>query len=120
MKKMILPLLSAALISSCLQATDVTPVSQNTIMQLSGSWLIDDGNGSIRFYSDETVKIDMPKHRPPIKLLSPYEAVKDNTLGIALGGFWSGPVLIDTSDITRNTITATFPEEEPIQLHKKP
>ena len=120
MKKLILPLLSAALISSCLQANDVEPLSQSTIMQLSGTWVADNDDSSIRFYSDETVGINMPQHNPPIKLLSPYEAVKDNTLGIALGGFWSGPVLIDTSNITDNTITARFPEEEPFQLHKKP
>jgi len=119
MKKLILPLLSAALISSCLPSNDVAPVSENTIMQLSGSWQIENGTGSIRFYNDETVKINMPNHNPPIKLLSPYEAVKENTLGIALGGFWTGPVLIDISDISHHNMTATFPEEKPFQLHKK-
>ncbi len=119
MKKTILPLLSAILISSCMQASDVKPVSENTIMQLSGTWLTDNDKGSIRFYSDETVKINMPERTPPIKLLSPFEAVKDNTLGIALGGFWSGPILIDTSKVTQGLITATFPEEEAFLLHKK-
>jgi len=118
MKKTILTLLSAALISSCMQANNVEPVSQSTILQLSGIWL-NDNNDSIRFYSDETVKINMPNHSPAIKLLSPYEAVKEDTLGIALGGFWSGPVLIDTSKITQGIITATFPEEETFLLHKK-
>jgi len=118
MNKIIIPILSAALLSSCMQTSNVEPVSQSTILQLTGTW-VTENKGSIRFYSDETVKINMPNHTPPVKLLSPFEAVKDHTLGIALGGFWSGPILIDTSKLTEGQITATFPEEATLLLHKQ-
>jgi len=87
MKKIATPILLTAFLCSCMQSADVPPVSQSTIMQLTGTWLTENKHGNIRFYNDETAKLTLPKHNPPIKLISPYEAVKENTIGIALGGF---------------------------------
>lgn len=110
-------LLSGLLISGCIQSTD-TPIDEAVNQQLSGLWVNSDNTGEIRFYSDETAKIKLPNNKPPVKLISPYSGIKENTIGIALGGFWSGPLLVNTSEIFNNTITVRFPDEEPVEFHK--
>jgi len=110
--------LSLLLASGCTQTNDV-PVTAALNQQLSGIWTSSNSStGNIRFYSDESAKITLPQRTPPIKLISPYSGIKENTIGIALGGFWSGPLLIDTSDIENNIINVRFPDEEPVLFHK--
>ena len=94
-------------------------VSPETIQMLSGTWVNHERTGSIYFYKDKTAKLLFPQHQPPIKLISPYQAVKEHKIGIALGGFWSGPLLIDTTDINTKTINVRFPDEEAITFHKE-
>ncbi len=110
-------LLSGLLISGCIQSTD-TPIDEAVNQQLSGLWVNSDNTGNIRFYRDETAKIELPNNKPPIKLISPYSGIKEHTIGIALGGFWSGPLLVNTSAIFNNSITVRFPDEEPVEFHK--
>jgi len=111
----IIPIFIIALLSSCTQMTD-TSTPEAVVNQLTGTWASSDGK--VIFYSDETAKMVFPKHQPPIKLISTYETVKEYNIGINLGGFWSGPALIDTSKVEALQLTITFPEEEPIELRK--
>jgi len=117
MNKKIAIILATMLISACSQTYEKsTPMS--VLQQLPGLWTTSIGTGDIRFYEDETVKLTFPTRTPPLKLISQYQDVKENTIGIALGGFWSGPVLIDTSDINNNIISVRFPDEEPVTFHR--
>jgi len=115
----ILILTSLSLTSACSFGNQQDQVSPQTISALTGTWLNQDNTGHIRFYEDETAKLIFPKHEPAIKYIAAYEQLKEQTLGISLGGFWSGPVLIDFSQIKYAEITETFPDEQPIILHKK-
>ncbi len=117
MNKSAYMILSGLMISGCLQSTD-TPIDEAVNQQLSGLWVNSNNSGEIRFYRDETAKIVLPKNKPPVKLISPYSGIKEHTIGIALGGFWSGPLLVNTSEIFDNTITVRFPDEEPVEFHK--
>ncbi|RLL52862.1 hypothetical protein D8Y20_06330 [Mariprofundus sp. EBB-1] len=110
-------ILSGLLISGCIQSNE-TPIDEAVNQQLSGLWVNSDNTGKIRFYPDETAKIEFPNNKPSIKLISPYSGIKENTIGIALGGFWSGPLLINTSKIFNNSITVRFPDKEPVTFHK--
>ena len=110
-------LLSGLLISGCIQSND-TPIDEAVNQQLSGLWVNSSATGKIHFYTDETAKIELPNNKPPIKLISPYSGIKEHTIGIALGGFWSGPLLVNTTEIFNNSITVRFPDEEPVEFHK--
>ncbi|MDQ6954559.1 MAG: hypothetical protein Q9M20_03860 [Mariprofundaceae bacterium] len=104
-------------LSSCTQMTD-TSTPEAVVNQLTGTWKSNDGK--VIFYSDETAKMVFPQHTPPIKLISAYETVRKNKIGINLGGFWSGPALVDTSKMSALQLTITFPEESAIELIKEP
>jgi len=93
-------------------------LSSQSIQQLSGTWVNQNQTEEIIFYKDKTAKLDFPKHQPPIRLISPYQAVKAHKIGIALGGFWSGPALIDTTSLDQQSIDVRFPDEEPETFHK--
>jgi len=68
------------------------PVPANTITQLNGEWLQDDGSARVRFYEDETVKLTMPDEKPPLRLLSIREVIKDDQIGFGVNDRWNGPV----------------------------
>ena len=95
-----------------------TPLT--VIEQLNGVWVGDEGKRRIRFYSDETARVTFPEHQPPLKFIAPYQIIKKKKVGITLGGFWSGPALVDITSLHEQTITVTFPDEEPVILHKRP
>lgn len=112
-------LLTATIIglSACSQMSD-TDTPQTIVNQLTGTWISKSSDGKVIFYSDKTAKMIFPKHQPPIKLISTYETLKDEKIGINLGGFWSGPAFINTSKLQEHHLTITFPDEEPIALFK--
>jgi len=101
------------LLSSC-SSLEEQEIPQSTIQQLTGIWQNNNQSGAFTFYEDETVKLTFPERHPPIKLISSYQIIKEQQIGIALGGFWSGPILIDTHELNAQKITVTFPDEEPI------
>jgi hypothetical protein len=111
-------LIASFILASCSITTE-QDIPSKTIEQLSGSWANQEESSHIYFYKDKTAKLVFPKHQPPIKLISPYQAVKENKIGIALGGFWSGPVLIDITQLNNaQTITVRIPNEKAIIFHK--
>ena len=110
--------LSSLLFTGCIQSTDI-PIDEAVNQQLSGLGVNSDHTGKIHFYRDETAKIVLPNNKPPVKLISPYSGIKEHTIGIALGGFWSGPLLVNTSEIFNNSITVRFPDKEPVVFHKE-
>jgi len=115
-KKAILLSLTIVL-TACGQMTD-TETPQTVVNQLTGTWESKTHDGKVIFYSDQTAKMIFPKHQPPIKLISTYDSIKDEHIGINLGGFWSGPAFINASTLQEQHLTITFPDEKPITLFK--
>ncbi|MDX8398180.1 MAG: hypothetical protein R8K49_07680 [Mariprofundaceae bacterium] len=91
---------------------------QATIQALHGTWATASENTQVHFYMDETVKLSFPEHTPPFKLISDYQIIKDNHIGITLGGVWTGPALVNTKHIAQQSITITLPDEKTLELHK--
>ena len=114
-KRILLPVVIA--LHACSQISD-TETPQAVINQLTGTWINESRDGKIIFYSDKVAKMVFSKHQPPIKLISTYETIKNERIGINLGGFWSGPAFINTSDLQEQHLTITFPDEKPITLFK--
>lgn len=111
-------LLTLALsLSGCIQSDN--EVSAETIELVSGTWKEEGGTGSISFYDDLTAKITILDHQPPVRLISQYDQMENGQLGIALGGFWSGPLLITTDKLAEGLMTATLPDEEPAIYRKQ-
>ncbi len=87
------PLLACALLlGGCFSASE--PVPMQTIEQLAGQWREEGGPGKLRVYRDETVKLILPDMRPPLKVLSMLERIKDDDIGFSIGDRWQGPVHI--------------------------
>ncbi len=85
------PLLACALaLGGCFSSSD--PVPMQTIERLAGQWQEEGGPGRLRFYRDETVKLILPDARPPLKVLSMLERIKDDDIGFSIGDRWQGPV----------------------------
>jgi len=103
--------------TACSQMAD-TETPKTVINQLTGTWANASHDGKVIFYSDETAKMVFSKHQPPIKLISTYSTIKGERIGINLGGFWSGPAFINTSNLQQQQLTITFPDEKPITLFK--
>ncbi|PIP01976.1 MAG: hypothetical protein COW18_05660 [Zetaproteobacteria bacterium CG12_big_fil_rev_8_21_14_0_65_54_13] len=82
-------------LSACM-ATD-NPVPVDTLTQLEGEWLENDGSSRIQFYADETIKLTMPDESPPLRLLSVLEVIKDDQIGFGVGDRWNGPVHVVTA-----------------------
>jgi len=102
---------------ACSQMTD-TETPQAVVNQLTGTWITKNHDGKVIFYTDRTAKMLFPKHQPPIKLISTYETIKDERIGINLGGFWSGPAFINTSKLQGQYLTIAFPDEKPVALFR--
>ena len=96
---------------------DATP--PNIIQQLNGTWYNQAQHAKLIFYPDETVKLVFPQHQPEIKMISSYQPLKKQKIGVALGGFWTGPMLINISALAQGSITATLPDEEPITFQQQ-
>jgi len=77
-------------LAACM-ATD-NPVPADKITLLQGPWQQDNGQTTIHFYADETIKLTMPDEHPPIRLLSQMEVIKDDQIGFSVGDRWNGPV----------------------------
>jgi len=120
LKKIYFITLAAAILGSACSQMSEQEIAPEVNQQLMGTWSSNTGDVQITFYDDQTAKLIYSQHQPPIKLISPYQATRNDKIGIALGGFWSGPVLIDTHDLlTQKSISARLPDEEAIQLHKQ-
>jgi len=115
--KKIIALSIISTLSACSQISE-TSTPESLVNQLTGTWKNEKHGGKVIFYPDQTAKIVFPKHQPPIKLISTYEKIKDKSVGINLGGFWSGPAFINTSNLQEQHLTITFPDEKPIALFK--
>jgi len=96
-------------LSSCIGNDD--PVPLTTLQQLKGIWMQKDGSASIHFYEDESIKLTMPDAKPPIRLLSQLEVMKDNTLAFGTGDRWNGPVRIKTESDWQS-IHLHFPDKQ--------
>ncbi|MDQ6975437.1 MAG: hypothetical protein Q9M22_02605 [Mariprofundaceae bacterium] len=80
-------------LAGCLQsAQQFVPAS--LLQQLEGKWSQVSGTGKLTFYNDESVKISLPEHQPPIKLLTHLEAIKDGIV-LNLGERWERPALLE-------------------------
>jgi len=105
-------------LSACSQM-EGTETPTIVVSQLTGTWENQTHEGKVIFYSDKTAKMIFPKHQPPIKLISTYDTIKKGEqIGINLGGFWSGPAFVNTSKLQEQSLTITFPDENPITLFK--
>ncbi|MDX8401757.1 MAG: hypothetical protein R8K47_03905 [Mariprofundaceae bacterium] len=83
-------LAAALMLAGCFSASD--PVPEATIERLVGQWAEEDGPGRLRFWRDETVRLILPDMRPPLKVLSTLERIKDEDIGFSIGDRWQGPV----------------------------
>lgn len=81
------------LLAGC-SAMDDTTVDPHTMQRLVGTWQQVDGSASMVFYADETVKLDMPDEKPPLRLLSSVEKLKDHRIGISIGDRWTEPAYV--------------------------
>jgi len=63
------------------------------------------------------VKLIFPKHQPPVKTISSYQTIKGQTIGIALGGFWTGPMMVDITHLAEGKLTVSFPKEDLMVFH---
>jgi len=90
-----------------------------TIEQLTGIWSNPTHSASLHFYSDETVKLIFPKHEPPVKMISSYQSIKEQNIGIALGGFWTGPMMVNITELPQGKLTVSFPDEEAMPFLKQ-
>jgi len=79
-------------LSACLDTDN--PVPANSVTQLKGIWLQDDGQATVHFYGDKTIKLTMPDEHPPIRLLSSLEVIKDTRIGFGVSDRWNGPVYV--------------------------
>ncbi len=78
------------ILSACMDSSQ--PVSASKISQLKGIWQQNDGQTTVRFYADESVKLTMPDEHPPLRLVSSLEAFKNGNIGFGVGDRWNGPV----------------------------
>jgi len=99
---------------------EAPPIPPTTMQQLMGTWTNTTLSARLHFYNDETVKLIFPKHQPPIKIISSYQALKNNQIGIALGGVWTGPMMVNISELPQGKLTASFPDEKPILFNRQP
>lgn len=81
------------LLTGCLQATQQF-VPELLLKQLEGKWTQLSGEGKLTFYDDESVKISLPDHKPPIKLLTHLEAINDGVV-LNLGERWERPAQLE-------------------------
>jgi len=103
-------LLLAFTLSACTVMDD--PVDEDLLLRLQGSWQQQNGNASISFYDDATVKLSMPDEKPPLRLLTSVENNKDHGIGFSVGDRWGGPVYILT-DADGNSLQLKFPPSDP-------
>ena len=96
-------------LSACMGADN--PVPLTTIEALTGTWQQVDGNASVRFYADESVKLTMPDEQPPLRVLSVIETIKDEQIGFSIGDRWSGPVHVRHSKDWQ-MLTLVFPGDK--------
>lgn len=106
-------------LAGCL-ATD-NPVPTDKIDQLQGLWQQDDGQVSVRFYPDETVKLSMPDEHPPVRLLSQMEVIKDEQIGFGVGDRWNGPVHVEIGKDGKS-LQLIFPGDpvRTLNFHRQP
>ncbi|MDQ6965927.1 MAG: hypothetical protein Q9M23_03260, partial [Mariprofundaceae bacterium] len=88
------------------------PVDEDLLLRLQGNWQQQDGNASISFYDDATVKLSMPDEKPPLRLLTSVENNKDHGIGFSVGDRWGGPVYI-LADADGNSLQLKFPPSDP-------
>jgi len=84
------------LLAGCLDSAPQF-VPEALLESLQGKWVQVDGTAKLTFYDDETVKIIMPEHKPPLKLLTNIEAIKDDVV-LNLGDRWERPILLEYDD----------------------
>lgn len=84
---------SLLLLSGCLQSAQQF-VPESLLKQLEGKWHQVSGAGTLTFYDDETAKISLPSHQPPIKLLTHLEAIRDGIV-LNLGERWERPAQLE-------------------------
>ncbi|MDQ6973703.1 MAG: hypothetical protein Q9M10_02375 [Mariprofundaceae bacterium] len=112
----ILILMTLVMVSCTSMEAPQTPAT--TIEQLLGTWHNASNTASLHFYQDESVKLLFPKRQPPIKMISNYQMIKDQDIGIALGGFWTGPMVVNISHVQRGTINISFPDEDVVTFYR--
>jgi len=106
-----------ALMAACVQGSD--PVPPDLAEFLTGEWVPTGQPGSMRFYPDGTVKIILPAHAPPVRVVSEYEMFKGDKIGIAMGRVWTGPATVKVANRKRAEIRLALPNEQPIVFHKR-
>jgi len=106
-------LLLLGFLSACNQGG--TPVPTAMKSTLLGYWDQVDGSGFMRFYEDDTVKIDLPGHTPPIRIISSYELLKREKIGIDSGEVWSGPLVITLAE-SKKALVLNIPGKEATEV----
>jgi len=84
------------LLTGCLDSAPQF-VPEELLQSLQGKWMQVDGTAKLTFYDDESVKVIMPDHKPPLKLLTHLEAIKDDVV-LNLGDRWERPILLNYDD----------------------
>jgi len=102
-------LLLLVFLSACTQGGD--PVPARIKNALVGYWYQLDGPGVMHFYEDNTVKIELPERHPPVRIISNYELLKGDRIGINTGEIWNGP-LICTLAASQKELVLDIPDPE--------
>jgi len=98
------------ILSACTVMED--PLDEQVIQRLLGGWVQVDGQASLTFYDDQTVKLVMPDAQPPLRLLTSVENNKDHGIGFSVGDRWGGPVYIVLAK-DGESLKLNFPPSDP-------
>jgi len=111
MKRFIAALLLTTILGACMAADE--PADQNLVELLQGKWVeLDGGHALFNVYADGQAKLIMPDEKPPLRVLSSLEAVKDHGIGFSVGDRWGGPVYV-IPGADKNHLQLNFPPEDP-------
>jgi len=109
--RFVVALLLMFALAGCMAADD--PLDQNLVESLQGKWVeLNGGHAIFSVYIDGQAKLIMPDEKPPLRVLSELEAVKDHGLGFSVGDRWGGPVYV-IPDADNSRLQLNFPPEDP-------
>ncbi len=104
------PWLFLWLLGGCFQSTQ-SVVPESLLQQLEGRWQQEGHEeNQLTFYRDETVKVIMPSHRPPLRLLTHIEALRDDVV-LNFGDRWERPASV-RYDQARDQVVLGFVSED--------
>jgi len=97
-------------LTACLQQAQLI-VPEALTEQLEGQWQeVNLPDNQLTFYADETVKVVMPAHKPPMKLLTHLEAVNDGVV-LSFGDRWERPAMVSYDPNNDSLVLGFYAED---------